>query len=106
MLNQFTVTSEVGSGVAGEEVASLGQARVSVRIGTLDGSSERVRLRLIRSGTVVADISVMTPVEFEHVDTDIREGDSLYYRILGSLHKVILVSNPIFVTGAAPQAPL
>ena len=104
VLNQFTVTSEAGSGVAGEEVASLGQARVSVRIGTFDGSSERVRLRLIRSGTVVADISAMTPVEFEHVDTDIREGDSLYYRILGSLHKVVLVSNPIFVTGAAPAA--
>lgn len=99
VLSRFTVTSEVGKGVAGEEVASLGEARVSVSISKLDGSPARVRLRLIRSGVVVADIDGMTPIEFEHVDTDIREGDRLYYRILGSRGKVVLVSNPIFVKG-------
>ena len=107
VLSRFTVTSDLGSGVAGERVMSLGQVRVSVSIEKLDGMrEERVRLRLIRSGAVVADIDGMTPIEFEHLDTDIREGDSLYYRILGSRgsrRKAVLVSNPIFVKGAAPS---
>jgi len=102
VLERFTVASEAGIGVAGEEVVSQGQARISVRIARLDGSSEHIGLRLIRSGAVVADISATTPIKFEHVDTDIREGDSLYYRILGSRHKVVLVSNPIFVKGVVP----
>ena len=93
---------EAGIGEAGEEVVSQGQARISVRIARLDGSSEHIGLRLIRSGAVVADISATTPIKFEHVDTDIREGDSLYYRILGSRRKVVLVSNPIFVKGVVP----
>ena len=76
-------------------------ARVSVEVGKLNGEHERVRVRLVRSGTVVADIEGVTPLKLEHIDKGIRDGERLYYRVLGSQRTVVLVSNPIFVRGTA-----
>jgi len=101
-LNRFAVETEIRSGIAGDELPSQGQARILIQIDKLNGAQEEVKLRLIRSGEVIAQLSGLTPLEFQHVDTGIQPGEKVYYRLLvqSQVHNYVkLTSNPIFVTG-------
>jgi hypothetical protein len=100
VLDTFEVESEIRRGIAGEEIPSQGLARISMRIDKLNGKQEEVKLRLIRSGQVIAQFSGLTPLEFQQVDTGIRPGEKIYYRLMAQSRSSRLTSNPIFVTGA------
>lgn len=100
VLDTFEVESEMRRGIAGEEIPSQGLARISIRIDKLNGKQEEVRLRLIKSGQVIAQFAGLTPLEFQQVDAGIRPGEKVYYRLLAQSKTSRLTSNPIFVTGA------
>ena len=104
VLDTFEVESEVGRGIAGEEIPSRGMAKISIRIDKLNGAQEEVKLRLIKSGQVIAQFSGLTPLEFQQVDTGIHPGEKVYYRLLVQSPTSRLTSNPIFVAGAG-RAP-
>lgn len=101
VLDTFEVESESRRGIAGEEIPSQGLARISIRIDKLNGKQEEVKLILIKAGQVIAEFSGLTPLEFQQVDTGIRPGEKVYYRLLAEApaSRSRLVSNPIFVTG-------
>jgi hypothetical protein len=99
VLDAFEVESELHRGISGEEITSQGLARISIRIDKLNGKQEEVKLRLIKSGEVIAQFSGLTPLEFQQVDTGIRPGEKVYYRLMAQSRTSRLTSNPIFVTG-------
>ena len=101
VLDTFEVESELSRGISGEEIPSQGLARISIRIDKLNGVQEEVKLQLVRNGQVIAEFSGLTPLEFQQVDTGIRPGEKVYYRLLAAarVSRSRLVSNPIFVTG-------
>lgn len=99
VLDTFEVESEIRRGIAGEEIPSQGLARISIRIDKLNGKQEEVMLQLIKTGQVIAEFSGLTPLEFQQVDTGIRPGEKVYYRLLARSRTARLTSNPIFVTG-------
>ena len=101
VLNRFVVETESARGVAGTEVESSGKALVLVDIGRIDGEAEKIRVTLIKSGEVVADLTGVTPIRLEHIESNIQEGERVYYRVMGYRRKAALISNPIFVTGSA-----
>ena len=102
LLSSFRVDTELERAVAGEEVASQGDAEVHIRIDKASGGEEQTRVRLIKSGEVVAQVSGVTPLEFKHIDTSIQPGEKVYYRLLAYSRTARLTSNPIFVTGVKP----
>lgn len=99
VLDIFEVESEIRKGISGEQIPSQGLARISMRIDKLNGKQEEVKLRLIKTGQVIAEFSGLTPLEFQQVDTGIRPGEKAYYRLLAQSRTAKLTSNPIFVTG-------
>ncbi len=99
VLDTFEVESDISRGIAGEEIPSQGLARISLRIDKLNGKQEEVKLRLIKSGQVIAQFSGLTPLEFQQVDAGIRPGEKVYYRLLAQSRSSRLTSNPIFVAG-------
>ena len=101
VLDTFEVESELRRGISGEQIPSQGLARISMRIDKLNGKQEEVKLRLIRTGQVIAEFNGLTPLEFQQVDTGIRPGEKVYYRLMAKSRTARLTSNPIFVTGVA-----
>lgn len=71
-----------------------------MRIGAAE-AGQQVRVRLVRSGKVVAQHTGTTPLSFTHTDADIGPGQRVYYRLLANSQSDRLVSNPIFVRGAS-----
>ena len=88
----------------GERLVSSGVTRITVEIGRFDGAEDRVHVRLIRGdrqgrAQVVAQVEGITPLEFEHVDTQITPGEHQYYRLMAASRGSRLTANPIFVSG-------
>lgn len=100
VIEEFTVITDRSRGGAGQHLASGGSVRVQVRIATA-GAGQQLRLRLLRSGEVVAEQAGMTPLSFTHVDENVEPGQRVYYRLLVNSQSDRLVSNPIFVRGAS-----
>jgi hypothetical protein len=98
-LRRFALDTELGSAVSGEEVASSGQAVVSVFLDKANGASESVEARLVRDGRVVARFDGVTPLEFQYLETGLRMGEKTYYRLLAASRTARVTSNPIFATG-------
>lgn len=100
-LRDFTVESGGVAAGAGEEVASAGRFTVHVKVDKMGGESQDVRVQLIRSGAIAAEVEGRTPLDFIHVDSiDIGELD--YVRLLVFSQGSRITSNPIFVRGRRP----
>ena len=102
-LHRFAAASNSGSAVMGERLVSSGATRITVEIGRFDGAEDRVHVRLIRGdrqgrAQVVAQVEGITPLEFEHVDTQIAPGEQQYYRLMAASRGSRLTANPIFVS--------
>jgi hypothetical protein len=98
-LDEFSVYSPEGKlqGISGDEVIVKRFPRIRVALSSNTSTESRVRVRLIRSGQVIAQVEGRLPLEIEHEDKDIRRGVKEYYRT--DLHGYgTIVSNPIFVT--------
>ena len=104
-LRRWTVTTAAGAAVSGQIVSTEGQPwTVSTVVDKVNGTSEAVDLRLIKGDMegrvqVVADISGVTPLHVEHVETRSVAGSHYYYRLLVRSRTSTLTSNPIFVRG-------
>ena len=100
-LENFTVESGGMVAEAGGEVTSTGRFTVHVKIDKIYGESQDVRVQLIKSGAIVAEVEGRTPLDFIHVDSiDIDEME--YVRLLASMGSSRITSNPIFVRGREP----
>jgi hypothetical protein len=88
-------------GLAGQHIESSGPVRVQARVAAAEGTVLQLRLRLVRSGEVIAEQTGMTPLSFAYVDKDIGPGQRVYYRLLINSQSDRLVSNPIFVRKAS-----
>ena len=86
---------------AGEEVTSTGRFTVHVKIEKMHGESQDVRVQLIKSGVVAAEVEGLTPLDFIHVDS-IDIGEMEYVRLLAFGRGSRITSNPIFVRGNRP----
>jgi len=98
-LDDFSVHSVTGEvrGILGDEVFLEGFPKIRISLSSDIPAESLVRVRLIRSGQVIAQVEGRLPLKIEHEDKDIRKGVKEYYRM--DLHGYgTLVSNPIFVT--------
>ena len=100
-LEQFAVVAQGEQGLAGQHIESSGLVRVQARVAAAEGTVLQLRLRLVRSGEVIAEQTGMTPLSFAYVDKDIGPGQRVYYRLLINSQSDRLVSNPIFVRKAS-----
>lgn len=103
-LSSFTVSTEAGTAIAGEEIPGYGRAHLSLSLDTFDGTEDEVHVRVIRgdgSGEirVMDEVSGISPFVLDRVDMDIEAGRRVYYRLLARSATSMLTSNPIFVTG-------
>ena len=103
-LRRFAAISEAGTATMGQRLLTTGVVRIAVEIARFDGAEDRVHVRLIRGNSrgktqVVAQIEGTTPLEFEHVDTQIDAGERVYYRLMAASRGSRLTANPVFVTG-------
>ncbi len=98
LLKDFSITSEKGSGISGDELSVGGPFTVRARVVTSPAVEETVTLSLVRDGEIVGDFQGEGVVEIAVEDT-LEEPDSMsYYRIDATTkypHR--LFSNPIFV---------
>jgi len=98
-LEEFSVTSSNGEvkGISGDELFLQGFPRIRISLSSGIPTEGLVRVRLIRSGQVIARFEGKLPLEIEHEDKDIKKEEKEYYRM--DLYGCgIIVSNPIFVT--------
>ena len=100
-LRDFTVESGGMIGEAGETVTSAGRFTVHVKIEKMQGESKDVRVQLIKSGAIAAEVEGRTPLDFIHVDS-IDIGEMEYVRLLVFSRGSRITSNPIFVRGHRP----
>ncbi|MHB8771654.1 MAG: hypothetical protein ACYC7J_11685 [Syntrophales bacterium] len=84
---------------SGDEVVLEGAARIRIAVSGSPGQKEEVRVRLIRSGTLIATFKGTLPLKIDHTDTLETLGEKVYYR-MDMTGAGTIVSNPIFVTGA------
>ena len=89
--------------IAGQELVSeSGRVNIAFGVGKVNGEEEAVRIRIVRGGgegaSLVADFTGSTPLEYERVELDLREGERIYYRLMITSPGSILISNPIFVS--------
>jgi hypothetical protein len=99
-LEEFSVSSSNGKvrGISGDEVVLVqGFPRIRISLSSNIPTENRVRVRLIRSGQIIARFEGKLPLEIEYEDKDIKKGEKEYYRMDLRGYGTI-VSNPIFVT--------
>jgi hypothetical protein len=83
--------------ISGEEITLVGQARVRITLsGGVAGAGKEVRVRLIRSGSLIQVFKGTMPLEIDYTDPLEARGEKIYYRMDMTGYGAI-VSNPIFV---------
>jgi hypothetical protein len=100
-LADFTVESAGKVAGSGEEVTSTGRFTVHVKIERPEGEAQAVRVQLIKSGVIAAEVEGRTPLDFIHVDS-IASDEMEYVRLLAFSQGSRLTSNPIFIRGQGP----
>jgi hypothetical protein len=98
-LEEFSVISLNGEvkGISGDEVTVVGFPRIRISLSSDILTESRVRVRLIRSGKVIARFEGQLPLEIDYEDKDIKKEEKEYYR-MDCYGYGTIVSNPIFVT--------
>lgn len=102
-LDEFSVSSPDGSKkvISGEEILLKANPRIKIAI-SVSGTDKTgpVRVRLIRSGHLIASSEGNLPMNIDYEDPYYRPGEKIYYRLdmKGAVGQ--MVSNPIFVTFA------
>jgi hypothetical protein len=99
-MDEFSVSSadKTVKGISGEDVSLTGHPRIKI---ALSSSSKQVatpvKVRLIRSGSVVHRVDGTLPLQIEYDDAYYNPGEKIYYR-MDMRGAGIIVSNPIFVS--------
>ncbi|MEA3416898.1 MAG: hypothetical protein U9R02_12210 [Thermodesulfobacteriota bacterium] len=97
-LDEFSVCSFDGKnkGISGDEISLKESPRIRISLSAAEASERKVKVRLIRSGTVIQTFQGKLPIEFYYEDKYFVPGKKIYYR-LDMQGKRKIVSNPIFV---------
>jgi len=97
-LEEFSVISSNGAvkGISGDEITVKGLPRIRISLSSTIRTDNLVRVRLIRSGRVIARFGGQLPLEIEYEDKDIKKEEKEYYR-MDCYGYGTIVSNPIFV---------
>lgn len=98
ILDTFELTDPISgnSGIQGDEILSKGPATIHIIVRTIDKSSHKIRLRLIRTGQLIKVFEGQTPFVIYFKDNYYKPGEKIYYR-LDIKGAGLLVSNPIFM---------
>ncbi len=96
--NEFSVSSpgDTVKGVQGDEILLGARPRVHIDLSLKVPEKNRVKVRLIRSGSVIKSFEGSLPMNIVYEDTYFEPGTKIYYRMDVRGHGS-LVSNPIFV---------
>jgi hypothetical protein len=83
--------------ISGDELTLERNPRIRITVsGGIGGMGKEVRVRLIRSGSLIRIFKGTLPLEIDYVDPIGKPGDKIYYRMDVTGYGAI-VSNPIFV---------
>ena len=100
-LDEFSVSSPDSSrkGISGDEITVAGHPRIRISL-SASGTTQPVdaKVRLIRSGRVVATFEGKLPMNVEHEDAYYQKGEKIFYRMDARGGAGNIVANPIFVT--------
>lgn len=98
-LDEFSLSSADGQtkGISGDTIALTGSPKIKIAISAGGVGQNSVKVRLIRSGTLIATFDEKLPFQMEHIDQYFKPGEKIYYRI-DIRGPGIIVSNPIFAT--------
>jgi hypothetical protein len=97
-LEDFSVSSsdDRAKGISGDEITLKEFPRVRISISTSVPASDKVKIRLIRSGQMIYLFEEKLPLMIDYVDPYYKPGERIYYRM--DLHgNGAIVSNPVFV---------
>ncbi len=98
-LDEFSLSSADGQtkGIPGETIALSSPPKIKIAISSDGAAQNPVKIRLIRSGTLIGAFEEKLPFQLEHSDQYYKPGEKIYYRIDIRGHDII-VSDPIFVS--------
>jgi hypothetical protein len=98
VMDEFSVSSadRTVKGISGEDVSLRSHPRIKIALSSGKPVAAPVKVRLIRSGSVVHRVDGTLPLQFEYDDTYYHPGEKIYYR-MDMRGAGIIVSNPIFV---------
>ena len=97
-LEDFSVSSSENrtKGISGDEIVLKEFPRVRISISTSVPASDKVKIRLIRSGEMIYLFEEKLPLMIDYVDPYYKPGERIYYRM--DMHGAgTIVSNPVFV---------
>jgi hypothetical protein len=97
-LEDFSVSSsdDRTRGISGDEITLKEFPRVRISISTSVPASDKVKIRLIRSGQMIYLFEEKLPLMIDYVDPYYKPGERIYYRM--DMHgNGAIVSNPVFV---------
>ena len=100
-LHEFSVSAAqpnaAPQAISGQEITLAGQARIRITVSAgVAGVGKEVRVRLIRSGSLIQIFKGILPLEIDYTDLIKSPGEKIYYRMDMTGYGAI-VSNPIFV---------
>lgn len=98
VMDEFSVSSAdmTVKGISGEDVSLTGHPRIKIALSSSKPVAGQVKVRLIRSGSVVHSVDGTLPLQIEYDDAYFNPGEKIYYR-MDMRGAGIIVSNPIFV---------
>ncbi len=99
-MDEFSVSSPEGQkvGNSGDEISMKGYPKIRISLSAL-GSVQAgpVKVRLIRSGSIISTAEGKLPITIEHEDPYVKPGEKIFYRMDMRGGAGVIVSNPIFV---------
>ncbi len=98
VMDEFSISSAdmTVKGISGGEISLTGNPRIKIVLSSSKPVAGQVKVRLIRSGSVVHRVDGTLPLQFEYDDAYYNPGEKIYYR-MDMRGAGIIVSNPIFV---------
>ena len=83
--------------ISGETITLTGYPKIRIAISPPGSEQSSVKVRLIRSGTLINNFEEKLPCQIEYIDQYYKPGEKIYYRI-DIRGPGIIVSNPIFAS--------
>ncbi len=98
-LDSFTVERSDGKrAMMGEEINAAGPVTINFSVSWRGETSEKITVKLIRSGEVIKEFPIEKGAEYRIEDDLYTGGDKIYYRLdVRGKYPSMLFSNPIFV---------
>jgi len=98
-LDEFSLSFADGQtrGISGDTINVNGFPKIRIAISSVGSAQNSVKVRLIRSGTLISTFEEKLPFQIEHIDQYYKPGEKIYYRI-DIRGPGIIVSNPIFAS--------